>query len=126
MGLPRYLHLLLSGIIVILAGLVYGIHPSCVIPLVLNFEVDALALKNIFRAIMGIYLGLGIFWLIGAHQDNLWKSATLCNVLFMGGIVLGRLVSLFADGFSLPFFVAMVLELLFFIWGAFNLRVNNS
>ena len=122
----KNLHLPLSGTIVIVAGLVYGFHPSYVMPLLLDFEVEALALKNIFRAIMGIYIGLGIYWLMGALHPALWKSATLCNVLFMGGIALGRLISLVCDGFSLSFFIAMVLELIFLGWGLYNLKTYNS
>lgn len=123
---PRNLHLVLSGIIVILAGPVYGLHPSFTMPLLLDFEVEAVPLKNIFRAIMGIYIGLGIYWLLGASRPSLWKSATLCNVLFMGGIALGRLISLLWDGFSTSFFIAMVLELIFMIWGFYNLKIHNS
>lgn len=109
-----------------MAGLVYGINPSYVMPLTLNFEVETLALKNIFRAIMGIYMGLGIFWLLGAFRPTLWKPATLSNVLFMGGIASGRFISLGLDGFHLTFFIAMILELIFMIWGFYNLKVYNS
>ncbi|MDC6406576.1 MULTISPECIES: DUF4345 domain-containing protein [Maribacter] len=123
---PRNLQLVLSGIIVILAGLVYGLHPLYSMPLLLGFEVEAVQLGNIFRAIMGIYLGLGIYWLLGAFRQELWKSATLCNVLFMGGIASGILIGLLWDGFGLPFFVAMVLELIFMVWGFYNLKAFKS
>ena len=73
MRVPKHLQLLLSGVVVLLAGLVYGINPSKIVPFVLGFEVEVLELKNIFRAIMGIYLGLGIFLLIGAFNEKLWR-----------------------------------------------------
>ena len=123
---PRNLQLILSGIIVIVAGLVYGLHPSYSMPLLLDFEVEAVPLKNIFRAIMGIYLGLGIYWLLGAFRPTLWRPATRCNVLFMGGIASGRLISLLWDGFSTSFFIAMVLELIFMVWGFYNLKAYKS
>ncbi|RRQ47493.1 DUF4345 domain-containing protein [Maribacter algicola] len=123
---PRNLQLLISGTIVIMAGFAYGLHPSYVMPLALGFEVEALAMRNIFRAILGIYLGLGIYWLLGAFRPSLWKPATLNNVFFMGGIAFGRLLGLCIDGFSLAFFIPMVLELLFMVWGLYNLKAYKS
>ncbi|SKB27843.1 DUF4345 domain-containing protein [Maribacter arcticus] len=122
MKFPKNLNLLLSGIIVIIAGLVYGGHPTYIMPEVLNFKVEALELKNMLRAVMGIYLGIGTYWLLGAFKPKLWSGATLSNVLFMGGISLGRIVSTLFDGVSTMFTPALILELLFFVWGLYNLN----
>ncbi|MFX0558226.1 DUF4345 domain-containing protein [Maribacter sp. CXY002] len=119
----KNLHLLLSSIIVVLAGLAYGGYPTGFIPYFFGFEVEALGLKQILRAVMGIYLGVGIFWLIGCYKKTYWKAATLSNILFMGGISLGRIVSMLFDGVSIQFTIALLLELLFFVWGCFNLKV---
>lgn len=118
----KNLNLLLSGIIVIIAGCVYGGHPSYLMPLLLDYQVEALELKNMLRAVMGIYLGIGVFWLLGAYRSKLWYAATLSNVLFMGGISFGRIVSTIFDGVSIPFTPALILELLFFAWGVYNLK----
>lgn len=118
----KNLNLLLSGIIVIIAGCVYGGHPSYLMPLLLDYQVEALELKNMLRAVMGIYLGIGVFWLLGAYLSKLWYAATLSNVLFMGGISFGRIVSTIFDGVSIPFTPALILELLFFAWGVYNLK----
>lgn len=123
--MKKNLHLVLSGIIVIVAGLVYGGYPSYFMPLIFDFEVNALDLKNILRAVMGIYLGIGVFWLIGALRQDYWKAATLSNVLFMGGISFGRVISTLFDGVSVLFMPALVLELLFFGWGIYNLKRQN-
>ncbi|WP_405381424.1 DUF4345 domain-containing protein [Maribacter sp. LLG6340-A2] len=120
--LPKHLNLLVSGIIVICAGLVYGGHPTVLMPMILDYEVDSLELMNMLRAVMGIYIGIGIFWLIGAYNEKVWYSATLCNVLFMGGISFGRIISTIFDGLSTPFTPALFLELVFFGWGLFNLK----
>jgi hypothetical protein len=120
--MKKNLHLLLSGIIVISAGIVYGGNPSSVMPLVLDFQVNSLELKNMLRAVMGIYMGIGVFWLLGATKEELWYPATLSNILFMGGISFGRIISTFFDGVSTPFTPALILELLFLCWGYFNLR----
>lgn len=120
--MKKNLNLLLSGIIVIIAGCVYGGHPSYLMPLILDFQVEVLELKNMLRAVMGIYMGIGIFWLLGAYKAKLWYAATLSNVLFMGGISFGRIVSTLVDGVSMQFTPALILELLFFGWGLYNLK----
>ena len=122
--MKKNLHLFLSGIIVINAGVVYGGYPTYLMPLILDFQVEALELKNMLRAIMGIYMGIGMFWLMGAYNAKLWYAATLSNVLFMGGISFGRIVSTIFDGVSVQFTTALILELLFFFWGLYNLRKN--
>ncbi|KKO06370.1 hypothetical protein LCGC14_0067890 [marine sediment metagenome] len=122
MKIPKYLNLVLSGIIVIIAGVVYGGHPAFIMPELLGFEVVDLELKNMLRAVMGIYLGVGLYWLIGAFKSRIWYGATLCNVLFMGGISFGRIVSTLVDGISPLFIPALILELLFFGWGLYNLK----
>lgn len=124
--MSKNLNLLVSGIIVIIAGVVYGGHPSYLMPLLLDYQVEALELKNMLRAVMGIYMGIGIFWLVGAYKTKLWYAATLSNVLFMGGISFGRLVSTIVDGISIPFTPALILELVFFAWGLYNLRKFTS
>jgi len=120
----KNLNLLFSGVIVIIAGFVYGGHPSYLMPLILDFQVETLELKNMLRAIMGIYVGIGIFWLMGAYNAKLWYAATVCIVLFMGGISFGRIISTLFDGVSSQFTLALILELLFFFWGLYNLRRN--
>jgi hypothetical protein len=120
--MSKNLNLLVSGIIVITAGCVYGGHPSYLMPLLLDYQVEALELKNMLRAVMGIYMGIGLFWLVGAYKIKLWYAATVSNVLFMGGISFGRLVSTIVDGVSIPFTPALILELLFFVWGLYNLK----
>ncbi|WP_299796028.1 DUF4345 domain-containing protein [uncultured Maribacter sp.] len=118
----KNLNLLLSGAIVIIAGIVYGGHPTYIMPELLGFEVVDLELKNMLRAVMGIYMGVGLFWVLGSLKPKLWYAATLCNVLFMGGISFGRIVSTLFDGVSPLFTPALFLELLFFGWGIYNLK----
>ncbi len=118
----KNLNLLLSGIIVIIAGIVYGGYPTYIMPQLLGFEVVDLELKNMLRAVMGIYMGVGLFWVIGSFKAKLWYGATVCNVLFMGGISFGRIVSTVFDGISPLFTPALFLELLFFGWGLYNLK----
>lgn len=122
MTIPKNLNLLLSGVVVIIAGVVYGGHPTYIMPELLGFEVVDLELKNMLRAVMGIYMGVGLFWILGSYKTKLWYGATLCNVLFMGGISFGRIVSTLFDGILPLFTPALILELLFFGWGLYNLK----
>jgi len=72
----KNLHLASSAIIVISAGLIYGASPSNILPEIFGFEVEDLELKNIFRAIMGLYLSLGAYWIISVRKSEYWKGAT--------------------------------------------------
>lgn len=122
----KNLQLGISAGVVIAAGLVYGFNPKGVLGLLLEIQVTDLELRNIFKAVMGLYLAFGIFWIIGLLITSYWKIATLSNVFFMGGLAFGRGVSLILDGMSIHFAVAMVLELVMMIWGLYNLTRANA
>jgi len=121
---PKYknLHLLLSAIVVISVSFVYGGNPSVFMPYVFGFDVVAIDLKNILRAVMGLYLAIGGFWVYGIVHQKYWETATLLNILFMGGLAFGRLVSTVFDGVSAQFTVGLVLEFIFMLWGIYNLK----
>lgn len=118
----KNLHLLISSTVVILAALVYGFNPSTILPRVFDFEVDSLELKNIFRALMGLYLAFSFYWVLGSLRPKLWKAATLSNILFMGGLGFGRLISLMFDGFSIQYGIGMMLEFMMMFWGLYNIN----
>jgi len=124
---PKYknLQLTLSAIVVISISFVYGGNPSVFLPYVFGFDVIDIDLKNIFRAIMGLYLAISCFWIYGIRNKNYWESATLVNILFMGGLALGRLVSTILDGISPQFVVGFILEFIFMLWGIYNLRQHR-
>jgi hypothetical protein len=120
--LPKNLQLTLSAIVVVLAALVYGANPAKILPLIFDFQVDNLELKNIFRAVMGLYLAFAAYWVWGIRSPAHWRSATLSNILFMGGLGAGRLISMFLDGVSPQYTLGMILELLMMGWGIYNLK----
>ena len=112
----------ISALIVITVGLLYGLAPSKFMPLVFNFNVESLELKNMLRAIMGLYLGFGIFWIIGTVKPSQWRTATLANVIFMGGLAIGRIISIVVDGISEQYMIGLALEVLLMVWGVWNLK----
>ncbi len=119
-------HLIFSVLIVLPVGLLYGLNPSKILPQVFGFEVQDLELKNIFRATMGLYLALSTYWIIGILKQKHWQTATLINVLFMGGLAFGRIISTIFDGYSWQFTIGLLLELLFLFWGIHNLKKYSS
>ena len=118
----KNLHLGLSAAVVIAAGLFYGLNPERTLPFLFSFPIDDVELVNVFRAIMGLYLGLAIYWIIGIRNAKHWEGATISNVLFMGGIAFGRFLSTVLDGISTIWVIGLLLELFMMVWGIYNLR----
>lgn len=122
----KKLHLGLSAIIVFNVALIYGINPSKIVPLFFDFEVTSLQLKNNYRAIMGLYIGFSIYWTVGIIKPKYYIQATISNIIFMGGLALGRLLSTFLDGISAQYTTGLILELVLMLWGIYNLRQSRS
>lgn len=120
--MSKYLQLGISATIVIVVAIIYGANPEKILPQIFEFEVKNLELKNIFRSIMGLYIGFACYWIIGIVKAEHWRSATITNVLFMGGLAAGRLLSTFLDGVSIPYSIGLFLELITMAWGIYNLR----
>ena len=99
---------------VFLISLSYGIVPNITLSYLYGIEVDGVNLLNIFRAIMGLYIGFVIFWIIGAFNDSLKIPALWSLIIFMAGLASGRFLSLIIDGIPHPLFVLwMLLEIIF-------------
>ena len=121
----KNLHLGTSALVVFSAAVVYGANPEGTLPLFFEFTVENLELKNIFRAIMGLYLAFAVYWVIGIKKTEHWRNATLSNVIFMGGLAFGRLLSTLLDGVSIPYTIGFSLEFLVMVWGIYNLKKDN-
>ena len=52
----------------------------------------------ILRAITGLYLALGCFWLYAAFRAEFLNLAIMTTAAFSAGLVLGRLLSFALDG----------------------------
>ncbi len=119
----KNVHLGLSSLTVIGVGLAYGINPNQILPLFFDFKVESVDLSNIFRAIMGLYLALAFYWILGIFKSEYWVNATLISSIFMGGLAFGRIISIISDGIpSLPFSIGTILEILFMFWGITNIK----
>jgi len=118
----KNLHLGISSFVVLIIALIYGLNPTKILPVFFDFNVNSIDLSNIFRALMGLYLGMATYWVVGILKPSHWKNATLINIIFMGSLALGRILSFTLDGISIPFAKGLILELFFMIWGIYNLK----
>lgn len=94
-------HLIISLIIVIPVSLVLGFKPYFLFDVYLN-TTDEL---NVFKAMMGLYLGFSFLWILGVLKKKFLFTALISNVIFMLGLGLGRLISFVIDGIPSFLFV---------------------
>lgn len=121
-GVQKFL--LVSGIFIIAVGLFYG-SPKPVIENAFEISIDDNSL-HIFRAIMGLYCGVGILVLLGAKKPNYTRFSLLLETAFFGGVGIGRLISLVIDGNIRSTSVnAIVGEIVLFAICLFVLRVHS-
>jgi hypothetical protein len=50
------------------------------------------------KAIMCLYFGISIVWILGIWKTDYWKPATQLNILFMLTLATGRALSMLTDG----------------------------
>ena len=119
----KNLHLLTSICIIVPIAIVYGLMPNGILKEIFTFQSWTPDLSNIFRALMGLYISMSIFWIIGIIRPRFWVAATLSNVLFMTGLAIGRIVSIVLDGTpSNIFLIGLILEIILAAWGVINLK----
>ena len=114
----KNLHLIISILVIIPAGFMYGLFPDKVLPQLLDIETFSVDLKNIFRAIMCLYLGIAGIWIMGVVSPDYWRFATIFAIVFMGCLMAGRMISFIFDGMpSLLFTLGIMGE---FVLGMFS------
>lgn len=92
----KNLHLLVSLLIVIPTAIIYG-SPS-ILPQHLDIRVNTNDLSNMLKAVMCLYLGISLVWILGIWKTTYWKIATQLNILFMLSLAIGRTLSMLSDG----------------------------
>ncbi|HQC79502.1 MAG TPA: DUF4345 domain-containing protein [Accumulibacter sp.] len=97
--------LILAFIMVSIIALLYGVSPQWFARTFLGVVDLNLNVAHILRAVMGLYLGLGLFWLFAVSSTKHRNTAVLTTVVFSAGLVSGRMVSLVADGIPSPLLV---------------------
>ncbi|MEP5763896.1 MAG: DUF4345 domain-containing protein [Halieaceae bacterium] len=92
------------GLVPIALG--YGAKPSVTLDALFGITVDTTNLAHIMRAVMGLYLGMVVFWLYGAWNSSVAGPALAACAVFMLGLAGGRILSFIVDG--LPHWLLIV------------------
>ena len=121
----KFLLIAAAGLIPI--ALSYGVVPQATLKFLFDISIDGTNGTHIFRAIMGLYFALIIFWILGARSAKLTRPALFSLTVFMLGLAGGRTLSLLIDG--MPhwlLFVYLILEILFGVVGLLMLITVNK
>jgi hypothetical protein len=119
----KNLHLLVSIVVLAPIAVCYGVLPNHPMPGIFDFTATTIDQKNILRAIMCSYLAIVALWALGIIKPRYWAAATITCVFFMGGLAVGRLISLAADGWPSPAFsIGLIFEGALALWGWRNLK----
>ena len=94
--------LIFAALIVILIALAYGINPAWFVATFLHGSMVDTNWAHLLRAVMGLYIFMGIFWLYAARHPDLRNTALLTTIVFAGVLVSGRILSLMTDGLPSP------------------------
>ena len=117
------IHLLISSIIVIPIAWVYGFNPASQF----DIQLQTIDEHNFFKAIMGLYLGCTVLWILGILKEQYLNTALHSNIVFMLGLGLGRVVSLFIDGTpTFGYLFGTFAELFLGGYGIWVLRIKNT
>ena len=96
------------GMVSIIA-LLYGISPQWFAQTFLDIPQLDLNIAHILRAVMGLYLAMGVFWLYAAFNEKFRNTAILTTAIFSGGLVSGRIISLFNEGQPSPLLIFYII-----------------
>ena len=124
----KNLHLIVSAVLIVLIAFGYGLAPGRLLSSLFDFKVETIDQHNIFRGIMCLYLGMVIIWVAGIFKPRYWETATIVNIVFMGGLAIGRLTSFLADGIPsiillIGFFAEVSLAALsYFNWKKYRVK----
>ena len=117
------IHLVVSVLVVFPVAIVYGFFPD------IEFELYPKTMDehNFYKAIMGLYIGFSMVWVLGILKDNYLKIALITNIVFMLGLAFGRAVSMVYDGMPTQGYITgAFLELFLGCYGIWVLKSNVS
>lgn len=119
----KNIHLIISTAIVLPISIVYGFFPE----MVFSVSENTIDEQNILKALMGIYIGFSILWIVGIYKPELWKTATISNFIFMFGLAFGRNLSIIFDGKpSLILILGLFGELILGIYGLYMFKNHKA
>ena len=89
-------------------ALAYGVNPDWFAATFLNIPELNLNIAHILRAVMCLYLALGLFWLYAAFNDKYRDPALIVIIIFCAGLVVGRVLSVIVDGMPSPLLILYI------------------
>lgn len=114
-------HLIISLAIVLPTAVIYG-SPST-LPKHLDIQVNTIDLSNMLKAIMCLYFGISMVWIMGIWKSHYWKIATQLNILFMLSLAFGRILSMLTEGLPTGGYVfGVVAELVLGLYSIYQLK----
>ena len=117
------LYLLVSAAGLTAVALSYGVGPATILPHLLDITVEGTDLTHVFRAIMGLYLGMIVLWVLGAFRPSLTRAAVIAEIAFMSGLAVGRVLSIVVDGMpSIALVGSTGVEIAMAAWGMLVLK----
>jgi len=121
-------YLIFSAVGLLPIALSYGVDPNRILPKLLQIQPVEPGVIHIFRAIMGLYLATIVLWLLGAIRGGrLMRTALISEIVFMVGLVAGRILDLLVAGWPSPMLIAYaVAELVLAACGIFCLKQFDS
>ena len=122
----RQIFLLITGIGLIPIALSYGLLPQKSLSYLFDVSISNINGSHIFRAVMGLYLALLTFWIIGAFRVQLRQAALYSLIVFMFGLAIGRVLSLIIDGIPSWLLIAyLVVEVIYGTFGLILLKKSD-
>jgi len=120
----KNLHLLISLSIVVPTAIIYG--SPLILPEHLDIQVNTIDLSSMLKAIMCLYLGISLVWIMGILKTKYWKGATQLNILFMLTLATGRTLSMITDGFPTGGYIfGIITEFFIGIFSIYQLKKYN-
>ena len=104
-NIKKNISLIISVFIAVPIGIIYGSQPN----LLFDIQLQTIDEYNVFKAIMGLYFGFSLLWILGIFKNNLWQMAIVSNFIFMLGLAFGRTISIISDGIPSMIFVLGIL-----------------
>lgn len=117
------IHLIISVCIVLPVAFVYGFKPE----LLFNIHINTIDAHHFFKAVMGLYIGFSLLWLLGVFKHQYLKMALVSNCIFMFGIGFGRVISYFTAGVpTIGYQIGLIGELLLGFYGLWVLLKQRT
>lgn len=101
--------LIFSFVTITIIALLYGVSPQWFFQ---TFSVDSqvptVDHSHILRAVMMLYITLGLFWLYCAFSAKFRDTGLIVLALFCGGLAAGRILSVIIDGLPSPLLILYI------------------